>query len=153
PAERLTEADYDYIVDINLKGPFLLSQAVGKAMLERGQGNQINIVSLNNDRPLKGVLPYAVSKSGLGQMTRSLALEWGPGGVRVRLRPHRPDKKTVVAAEDAGVGPGQHAAEAHGPTGRHGRRRGIPGLGGVCLDDRPGALRRRRLRLRPGLAD
>lgn len=82
-AERLTEADYDYIVDINLKGPVLLSLAVGRHMLERGQGSQINIASLNNDRPLKGVMPYAVSKAGLGHMTRSLALEWGPRGVRV----------------------------------------------------------------------
>lgn len=82
-AEKLTEADYDYIMDINLKGPFLLSQAVGKAMLERGRGNQINIVSLNNDRPLKGVMPYAMSKAALAHMTRSLALEWGPRGVRV----------------------------------------------------------------------
>jgi gluconate 5-dehydrogenase len=82
-AEKLTEADYDFIVDINLKGPFLLSLAVGKTQLERKKGNQINIVSLNNDRPLRGVMPYAVSKAGLGQMTRALAMEWGPRGVRV----------------------------------------------------------------------
>src|SRR5437763_1721494 len=82
-AEKLSEDDYDYIVDINLKGPFLLSLAVGKAMLARGSGNQINIVSLNNDRPLKGVMPYAFSKAGLGHMTRSLAMEWGPRGIRV----------------------------------------------------------------------
>src|SRR5262249_50290593 len=49
----------------------------------RGKGNQINVVSLNNDRPLKGVLPYAMSKAALGQMTRALALEWGSRGVRV----------------------------------------------------------------------
>jgi NAD(P)-dependent dehydrogenase (short-subunit alcohol dehydrogenase family) len=82
-AEKLTEDDYDYIVDINLKGPFLLSLAVGKRQLDRKKGNQINIVSLNNDRPLRGVMPYAVSKAGLAQMTRALALEWGPGGIRV----------------------------------------------------------------------
>ncbi|HZE96682.1 MAG TPA: glucose 1-dehydrogenase [Planctomycetota bacterium] len=82
-AEHLTEADYDFIVDINLKGPFLLSLAVGRRQLERKKGNQINIVSLNNDRPLRGVMPYAVSKAGLGQMTRALAMEWGPGGIRV----------------------------------------------------------------------
>jgi gluconate 5-dehydrogenase len=83
PAEALTEADYDFVVDVNLKGPFLLSLAAGKHMLARGKGNQINIASLNNDRPLKGVLPYAVSKAGLGHMTRALALEWGDRGVRV----------------------------------------------------------------------
>jgi gluconate 5-dehydrogenase len=81
--ENVTEADYDFILDINLKGPFLLSQAVGKAMLARGKGNQINVVSLNNDRPIKGVLPYAMSKAALGHMTRGLALEWGPRGIRV----------------------------------------------------------------------
>ena len=82
-AEKLSEDDYDFILNINLKGPFLLSLAVGKAMLARGQGNQINIVSLNNDRPLKGVMPYAMSKSALSQMTRSLATEWGSRGIRV----------------------------------------------------------------------
>jgi gluconate 5-dehydrogenase len=83
PAEQLREDDYDFILDINLKGPFLLSMAIGKHMLERRQGNQINIVSLNNDRPLKGVLPYAMSKAGLGHMTQALAMEWGPRGIRV----------------------------------------------------------------------
>ena len=82
-AEKLSEDDYDFILGINLKGPFLLSLAVGKAMLARGQGNQINVTSLNNDRPLKGVAPYAMSKRALEQMTRSLAMEWGPRGIRV----------------------------------------------------------------------
>jgi NAD(P)-dependent dehydrogenase (short-subunit alcohol dehydrogenase family) len=82
-AERLTEADYDFILDINLKGPFLLSVAVGRHMLERRRGSQINIGSLNEDRPLKGVAPYAMSKAGMGHMTRALAMEWGDRGVRV----------------------------------------------------------------------
>ncbi len=83
PAESLTEEDYDFIIDINLKGAFLMSQEVGRVMLERGAGCQINIASINSDRPLKNVLPYAVSKAGIVQMTKALALEWGPRGVRV----------------------------------------------------------------------
>lgn len=83
PALDVTEDDYDFILDINLKGAFLLSQAVGRHMVERGSGCQINIASLNTDRPLKDVLPYAMSKAGIAQMTRGLALEWGPSGVRV----------------------------------------------------------------------
>ncbi len=83
PAVEVTQDDYDFVLDINLKGAFFLSQAVGKHMLRQGAGSQINIASLNTDRPLKNVLPYAVSKSGLGHMTRALAVEWGPGGVRV----------------------------------------------------------------------
>ena len=83
PSLEVTEEDYDFIMDINLKGAFLLSQAVGRLMIERGSGSQINIASLNTDRPLKNVLPYAVSKAGMGHMTRALASEWGAFGVRV----------------------------------------------------------------------
>ncbi len=52
-------------------------------MIERGSGSQINIASLNTDKPLKNVLPYAISKAGMGHMTRALASEWGAFGVRV----------------------------------------------------------------------
>ena len=83
PALDVSEDDYDFILDINLKGAFLLSQAVGRHMVERGTGCQINIASLNTDRPLKNVLPYAMSKAGIAHMTRGLATEWGPSGVRV----------------------------------------------------------------------
>ena len=83
PAEMLTEDDFDFIMDVNFKGAFLLSQAVGKRMLQRGAGNQINIASLNNHNPLPWVMPYAASKAALGHMTRVLAMEWGPRGVRV----------------------------------------------------------------------
>ncbi len=83
PALEITEEDYDFILDINLKGAFLLSQQVGRRMVQRGSGSQINIASLNTDRPLINVLPYAVSKAGMGHMTRALAAEWGEAGVRV----------------------------------------------------------------------
>lgn len=83
PALQVTEDDYDFILDINLKGAFLLSQAIGRQMIAQKSGCQINVASLNTDRPLKNVLPYAVSKAGIAQMTRALALEWGPAGVRV----------------------------------------------------------------------
>ncbi len=82
-AETVTTEDYDFIMDTNLRGAFLLSRAVGRHMIERGSGTQINIQSLNTWMPLKGVLPYAMSKSGMQGMTRALALEWGPRGVRV----------------------------------------------------------------------
>lgn len=82
-AESYTVPDYDFIVDINLKGPWLLSLAVGRHQIARRSGSQINVTSLNNDRPLRGVAPYAMSKAGLQMMTRALAAEWGRDGVRV----------------------------------------------------------------------
>ncbi len=83
PALQLTEDDYDFILDINLKGAFLLSQAVGRKMVVQHSGCQINVASLNTDRPLTNVAPYAMSKAALAHMTRSLAMEWGPLGIRV----------------------------------------------------------------------
>ncbi|MFM8253249.1 MAG: SDR family NAD(P)-dependent oxidoreductase [Planctomycetota bacterium] len=79
----VTEDDYDYVLDINLKGSFFMCRAVGRHMVERGAGCQINIASLNSDRPLKNVLPYAMSKAGIAHLTRGLAVEWSGRGVRV----------------------------------------------------------------------
>lgn len=82
-AETVTIEDYDFILDTNLKGAFLMSQEVGRHMIERGSGVHINVESLNTWMPLRGVLPYAISKFGMQGMTRGLALEWGRHGVRV----------------------------------------------------------------------
>jgi NAD(P)-dependent dehydrogenase (short-subunit alcohol dehydrogenase family) len=83
PALSVDEDDYDFVVDINLKGAYLTAIEFGRHMVQRGRGNQINIASLNSDRPLKNVSTYALSKAGMVGMTRALALEWGRSGVRV----------------------------------------------------------------------
>ena len=82
-AETFSPEEYDFILNINLRGLFFLSQAVGKQMIRQKSGTIINIDSLNTDSPLKGVLPYAISKAGVSMMTRGLAAEWGEHGVRV----------------------------------------------------------------------
>jgi len=82
-ATEVTEDDYDFILDINLKGAFLMCQEVGRHMIAQGGGTQINIESLNTYAPLKAVSPYAISKGGMMMMTRALAMEWGPHNVRV----------------------------------------------------------------------
>ena len=83
PAVDFSEEQFDFVLDINLKGAFLMAQAVGRAMLQQGSGSVINVDSLNTRGPLKNVTPYAMSKCGLQGMTRSLAIEWGQRGVRV----------------------------------------------------------------------
>jgi len=82
-AENYTVEEYDWIVNINLRGAFVVAQAVGRHMIERKSGAIINIDSLNTYAPLAGVTPYAISKAGVLMMTRSLANEWGKHGVRV----------------------------------------------------------------------
>ena len=82
-AEEISADEYDFILDVNLKGTYFMSLEVGRHMMERGRGSQINVDSLNSYSPLKGVLPYAMSKWGVVAMTRGLATEWGPHGVRV----------------------------------------------------------------------
>ncbi len=83
PAEVFTVEQFDFVLDINLNGAFLMAQAVGRVMLSQGRGAIINIDSLNSAGPLKNVAPYAISKCGVSGMTRALAVEWGPRGVRV----------------------------------------------------------------------
>lgn len=82
-AESYGVEDFDWILDINLRGAFLMAQACGRRMIERKSGCIIGIDSLNTYAPLKGVLPYAISKSGVSMMTRGMATEWGRHGVRV----------------------------------------------------------------------
>lgn len=78
------EADWDAVMDTNLKGMFLMAKAVAQAMKERGRGGTIiNIASILGLRQAGGVLPYAVSKAGAIQLTKSLALEWARFGIRV----------------------------------------------------------------------
>ena len=81
--ENYTPEEFDWILDINLRGAFLLAQRVGRHMISRRSGSIINIDSLNTYAPLKGVTPYAISKAGVSMMTRGMATEWGQHGVRV----------------------------------------------------------------------
>jgi NAD(P)-dependent dehydrogenase (short-subunit alcohol dehydrogenase family) len=81
--EQYDETTYDFITNINIRGAFFLSLAVGRHMIQARSGSQINIDSINSHRPLRRVAPYAMSKAAMSQMTRSLAMEWGQYGVRV----------------------------------------------------------------------
>ena len=83
-ALELTEDDWDRILDTNLKGAWTVAQEAAKRMaaVETG-GVIVNIASVLGLRVGKGVLPYAVSKAGLVQMTKALALELAPQNIRV----------------------------------------------------------------------
>lgn len=83
PFLEQTEADWDVVVDTNLKGAFLVAQAVARRMAARNEGTIINIASMMAYATISQLTPYAASKGGLMQMTRNMALELARFGIRV----------------------------------------------------------------------
>ena len=79
----LSEADWDSVLDTNLKGPFLCSRAIGPEMVLRGWGRIINMGSILSVIGMPGRAPYASAKAGVANLTRALALEWAGTGVTV----------------------------------------------------------------------
>ncbi len=79
--QDLTEADWDAVIDTNLKGPFLCSREIGPRMVARGWGRVITLGSILSVVALPGRAPYASSKAGVMNLSRVLALEWAGTGV------------------------------------------------------------------------
>lgn len=78
-----TEADWDAVMDVNIKSAFFMCQAAGKRMIAQGRGKIINIASLLSFQGGIRVPAYTASKSGLAGITRLLANEWAAKGVNV----------------------------------------------------------------------
>ena len=82
-AEDVTEDEWDRVMDTNLKGAFFCAQAAARAMIPRRQGRIINIASIFGAAAFAASAPYAISKGGMIQLTRTLAVSWAPHGVTV----------------------------------------------------------------------
>ena len=105
PSEDFTEKDWDETIQINLKGPFFLAQAVARVMIsQKRKGKIINTSSLAAVQGGKRVPAYVASKGGLAQVTKSMANDWakynilvnaiGPGWVKTELtEPLQKDKE------------------------------------------------------------
>ena len=78
PLKTVKESDWDTLMNVNLKGPFLLCKEIGIKMAESGGGKIINIADWSGSRPYKDYLPYCTSKGGLITLTKALARDLAP---------------------------------------------------------------------------
>jgi 3-oxoacyl-[acyl-carrier protein] reductase len=82
--DNLTEADWDRVVNLNMRAPFLTCKAVAGMMKDKGWGRIVNIASgAGRSYSRSGVIPYAAAKAGVLGLTRQLAVELAPHGVIV----------------------------------------------------------------------
>ena len=83
PVEAYVEADYDFVLDLNVKSTFFISQYAGKHMLARKSGAIVNMGSQAGAIALPGEAVYCLSKAAVAHMTKCFAVEWGKDNVRV----------------------------------------------------------------------
>ncbi|MEM1376128.1 MAG: SDR family oxidoreductase [Pseudomonadota bacterium] len=84
----VTEADFDRVMRVNIKGAFLTGQAVARYMVDKVQeggpaGSIVNMSSINGTVAIPNQVPYSVSKGGMNQLTKVMALSLAPHGIRV----------------------------------------------------------------------
>ena len=128
PSDETTEADYDRVMNVNLKSVFFCCTRFGNAMRRRGSGSIINIASLSAHRGWPKAAVYAMTKHGILGLTRTLAAEWGESGVRVNsISPgfFLTDLNRERMAEDR-----KRSALARTPMGRFGE---VEELVSACL--------------------
>jgi len=82
-ADTLEEAEWERVVGINLKGTWLVSKHVVPHMVEAGRGSIVNLASVEGLEGFSGQTAYNVSKGGVVLLTRNMAADFGPAGVRV----------------------------------------------------------------------
>ena len=152
---EVTEEDWDWILGINLKGTFFTCQAAGEVMVRQGRGSIINIATLLSAVGIPTLAPYAASKTGVVGLTRVLAAEWGPHGVRVNAI--APGYFRTKMTEGLFANQGWVARlNQQVPLGREGLpedlggRGSFSGLRRLTLPHRAGDLRRWGISGRPG---
>lgn len=80
---EVTEADFDAVLRVNVKGSFLVGQAVAREMAKAGRGSIVNMSSVNGTLAIPTIASYNVSKGGINQLTRVMSLALADKGIRV----------------------------------------------------------------------
>ena len=129
PTLDFPEADWDRIIEINLKGTLRGCQVFGKPMLERSYGRIINIASVSTYVGLMEVAAYGASKAAVGSLTKSLSVEWSRHGVNVNaIAPGF--FKTALTAKLLENTPRGDEVKIRTPIGRFGQ---VEELEGACV--------------------
>jgi NAD(P)-dependent dehydrogenase (short-subunit alcohol dehydrogenase family) len=118
PFEDTSLETWQRVMEVNLTGPFLLSQAFGRMMLAQGSGAIVNIASVAGLSGVADRAAYNTSKHGLIGMTRTLAVEWGGRGVRVNAVCPGWVKTEMDVESQAGGYYGDSDITDHVPMGR-----------------------------------
>jgi len=131
----LTEEDFDRVIRINLKSMFLCGQAVAKAMLAQQSGCIINMSSVNSTLAIPNQVPYVVSKGGVNQLTKVMALNLAPHGIRVNgIGPGtiltELAKKAVMASPEA-----RRTILSRTPLGRCGKPEEVAAIAAFLASD------------------
>jgi 2-deoxy-D-gluconate 3-dehydrogenase len=118
PSVDVTEAEWDDVIDTNLKGAFFLSQLFGRACIsDKRPGSIVSIASTHGMTGIAGRSVYGISKAGLIQMTRMLAIEWADKNIRVNAI--APTTVMTESRQEMLSDPGKRAAAlARIPSGR-----------------------------------
>lgn len=82
-SEKVTDGDWQQVLDVNLQGTFYCCREAGKVMLEQRSGSIVNVSSVHARTGFERIAAYAASKGGVEALTRALAVEWADRGVRV----------------------------------------------------------------------
>jgi meso-butanediol dehydrogenase/(S,S)-butanediol dehydrogenase/diacetyl reductase len=103
-ADTIDEAEWSRVLDINLKGTWLVARAVVPGMVERGAGSIVNLASVEGIEGGQAQTAYNASKGGVVLLTRSMAVDYGPNGVRVNcLCPGMIETPMTVMLQEPGL--------------------------------------------------
>lgn len=127
PFAEVTPASWTTQIHLHLSAPFFLTQALAPAMKQRGWGRIINIASLQSYRAFPNSAPYGAGKGGIVQLTRAMAVEWGPHGITCNaIGPgFFPTALTAPVFDNSELA-GRHAAQTC--LGRNGALQDVNGL-------------------------
>lgn len=101
PATKMAVEEWDRVIDANLRAVFISCRVVGRRMIAVGEGSIVNIASALGSLGVINMSAYCASMGGVFALTRALALEWAPNGVRVNtIGVGWMEKETEIDAED-----------------------------------------------------